>query len=141
MSSRARERLDAVRRALHACGLRATPARIAVLDVLRSAGVPLSVDDVQQRLDGVVLDRTTVFRNLTALMRVGLARRLDLGDRRWRFIRVAAGAWATFVCTGCGEVQPLERVRFAVGMPGAPGAIARREIALYAHGRCDRCAR
>lgn len=112
-----------------------------MLDVLRTAGLPLSVDDVQQRLNAVELDRTTVFRNLTTLVRVGLARRLDLGDRVWRFVHVAAGAWATFVCTGCGEVQALERVRFAVGMPRAPGAIARREIELYARGRCDRCAR
>jgi Fur family ferric uptake transcriptional regulator len=141
MSGRSRERFRPIRAALHASGLRATPARIAVLEVLRTADVPLSVDDVQQHLNGVALDRTTVFRNLTALVRVGLARRLDMGDRIWRFVRVGADVWASFVCTGCGEVQALERVRFAVGMSGAPGAIARREVELYAHGRCDRCAR
>lgn len=142
MNKRTRERLDAVRDAIRAHGLRATPARIAVLDTLRTAGVPLSLAEAARRLARREHDRATIFRNLATLTRVRLVRRVDPGDRTWRFVSADKhSAWqADFVCTTCGTIQALESVTLDVAMVGAPRAIAREEIEIHVHGRCDRCA-
>jgi Fur family ferric uptake transcriptional regulator len=141
VSTRTQARLEAVRDAIRARGLRATPARIAVLDTLRTAGMPLSLADVVRRLARNEHDRATIFRNLATLTRARLVRRVDPGDRIWRFVSDDDGSpWrADFVCTACGTIQTLEQVTLAVEMCGAPRAIVKREIELHIHGRCDHC--
>jgi Fur family ferric uptake transcriptional regulator len=142
VTKRAQARLEAVRDAIRARGLRATPARISVLDTLRTAGVPLSLADVARRLACHEHDRATIFRSLVTLTRARLVRRVDPGDRIWRFVSDDDGSsWrADFVCTACGTIQSLEQVTLEVEMRGAPHAIVKREIELHVHGRCDRCA-
>ncbi len=135
------DRLDALRAAIRARGLRATPARVSVLDAVRTASVPVSLADVARRLARNKLDRATIFRNLSALTRTRLVRRIDPGDRIWRFVFGGnASSWqADFVCVDCGSIQALEDVELAVGMSGAPRVIAKRAIAVHIHGLCDRC--
>ncbi|MBC8070741.1 MAG: helix-turn-helix domain-containing protein [Deltaproteobacteria bacterium] len=57
-----------------------------MLDAIHTATVPLSLADVARRLSRNKLDRATIFRNLAALTRTGLVRRIDPGDRIWRFV-------------------------------------------------------
>ena len=66
-------------------GLRATPARIATLKLLHGATSPLTHADVSAELDGLGIDKATVFRNLNDLVAAGLLRRTELGDHVWRF--------------------------------------------------------
>ena len=142
MTTRKQDRFDALKTTIRARGLRATPARVAVLDAIRASAVPLSLAEVARRLARNKHDRATIFRNLTALTRVRLVRRLDPGDRIWRFVlEDDTSSWrADFVCSACGSIQALEDVELAVRMHGAPRAIAKREMELHVHGRCDRCA-
>jgi len=135
-------RLDALKGMIRARGLRATPARVSVLDAIHTATAPLSLADVARRLSRNRLDRATIFRNLGTLTHARLVRRIDPGDRIWRFVLEAAtSSWrADFVCIACGSILVLEDVELAVGMYGAPRVIAKREIELHVHGRCDRCA-
>jgi Fur family ferric uptake transcriptional regulator len=132
------------RRLLREAGLRATAARIAVLDALQHSERPLSHAEVVAVLDERPFDQATVYRNLVDLVRAGLATRSDLGDRIWRF---AAGSehhtsdqHPHFVCTECGRVQclPGTRVSFASAR-GGPRALARDEVEIQIRGRCDMC--
>ena len=68
-------------------GLRATPARINVLDVLLTTSTPLSHADVMERLVAREDHRATIFRNLATLAAVHLVRRVDVGDHVWRFVQ------------------------------------------------------
>jgi Fur family ferric uptake transcriptional regulator len=129
---------DELRRA----GLRATSARVAILTELRRHAGPLSHGEMEERLRGRPWNRTTIYRSLVDLTRVGLARRFDVGDHVWRF--EATGRRQEehphFVCNACGDIACLDGVALEVARPeGAPRAIVAREVEIQVHGVCDRC--
>ena len=104
------------REAIRATGLRATPARVATLDLLRQASSPLTHADVAEHLAQTGVDKATAFRTLNDMTEVGLLRRTELGDRVWRFEIVGEGehnhgAHPHFVCTDCGQVSCLGDVK------------------------------
>jgi len=84
-----RQTLDELRSAVRAKGLRATPSRLAVLQLLRASETPMSHGDVADRLATEAWDRATIYRNLTDLAETGLVRRTDVGDHVWRFEAVS----------------------------------------------------
>lgn len=97
---------------LKTSGLRCTQARLDVVCALAAGNEPLSHKDACERLPD--MDRITVFRNLVALTEAGLATRLDLGDRVWRYAltpTTSTHVHPHFTCTSCGEVQCLDEVR------------------------------
>ena len=96
-------------------GLRATPARIATLKLLHGATSPLTHADVSAELDGLGIDKATVFRNLNDLVAAGLLRRTELGDHVWRFEVISehdqnSGSHPHFVCVDCGNVSCIDEV-------------------------------
>jgi Fur family transcriptional regulator, ferric uptake regulator len=134
----------AERAAIRDAGLRATASRIAVLRELRAAGRPLSHADIVGSLEEQPWDRATLYRNLIDLAGVGLARRVELGDRVWRFDastqgHQAAGLHPHFVCTMCGSVECLPRMDFVPPRRGVPAALVRREVEVQVRGVCDAC--
>ena len=62
-----RHSLDELRTAVRGKGMRATPSRLAVLELLRSSDTPMSHGDVADRLASQAWDRATIYRNLTDL--------------------------------------------------------------------------
>ncbi|REK17418.1 MAG: transcriptional repressor [Planctomycetota bacterium] len=126
-------------------GLRATPARVAVCEVLERATSPLTHADVAKLLDARGTDQTTVFRNLNDLVEVNLVRRLEVGDHVYRFEWCGATApntgHAHFMCVDCGEVSCLEDLQ-----PSQPTAVARASKKLIGDitevlykGHCAHC--
>jgi Fur family ferric uptake transcriptional regulator len=140
---------DALREELRAVGLRATNARLLVLDAMHAVRGPVSHGELATTLADRGLDRVTVYRNLVDLTDAGLLRRTDLGDHTWRFElaatdahdhATASDAHPHFLCDACGDVTclPDEAVQIVAG-PGTPQAIARRRFEIQIKGRCDRC--
>lgn len=133
---------DRLRAALRDAGLRCTDARLAVLRAVAGAGAPVAHRDVCDALPE--LDRITVFRNLVALVEAGLALRVDLGDRTWRFAVPGHAAPASseahghphFTCTSCGDVLCLEDVR-VVGAPVRSPLLDGAEVQI--RGVCVDC--
>lgn len=138
-----RDDLEALRAAIRDAGLRATPSRIAVLHVLRSAGSPVSHSDVVAKLSSQAWDPATIYRNLTDLSDIGLARRTDVGDHIWRFEAITgshrASAHPHFVCTGCGTVECLPDLEYVVTRTKAPRAIRQKRVEVQVRGLCDAC--
>lgn len=143
MPVRERQSADACRAAIRETGLRATPARIAVLQVLRSTDRPLSHADVCDVLDESMWNRTTVWRNLSDLENAGLVRRTELGDRVWRFEEAAAGhghdgaTHPHFICTRCGDVECLPRTSMELHLPNS---LQTRAVEVQVRGVCGNCA-
>jgi Fur family transcriptional regulator, ferric uptake regulator len=140
---------DQLRTAVRARGLRATPARIAVLGLLRTVKTPLTHAEVAEQLEGQGWDRATIFRNLTDMAEAGLVRRTDLGDHMWRFESVdgaagnhSAAAHPHFLCTECGDVACLPELRFSMTRTKseAPRAIRSNKVEVQVRGVCDDCA-
>jgi Fur family transcriptional regulator, ferric uptake regulator len=133
---------EEIRAALRTRGLRATPSRIAVLELLRSEGAPMSHGDAADRLAAQPWDRATIYRNLTDLAGAGLARRTDVGDHVWRFEAVTNdhdSAHPHFVCTECGTVECMPEIELAVRRAKAPRAVRNRQVEVHVRGLCDAC--
>lgn len=144
----ARQNLDELRAHVRAKGLRATPSRLAVLELLRVSDAPMSHGDVADRLATQAWDRATIYRNLTDLAEAGLVRRTDVGDHVWRFEAVSgdheAAAHPHFVCTECGTVECLPELELAVRSASRsrsrpPRAVKQRQVEVHVRGLCDAC--
>ncbi len=126
---------------LRDAGLRATSARIAVLQKMLQGKGPLSHAQVFGELEEDGFDRATVYRNLVDLADAGLLRRTDLGDHIWRFEPIGddaphGGPHAHFVCSDCGTVECLPENTVSVNKD-APGSLTEAEIHL--RGICNDC--
>lgn len=138
--------VESCRRSLRDAGLRVTPARVAVLQAVRTAERPLSHTDLCDILADDVWNRTTVWRNLTDLETAGLVRRTELGDRLWRFEEAGADAahggevHPHFICTSCGEVSCLPEAAMALHLTAAvPRAVKSNNVEIQVRGVCDKC--
>lgn len=135
---------DQLRTAVRSSGLRATPSRLAVLELVRASDVPMSHNDVAERLASHEWDRATIYRNLTDLASAGLLRRTDVGDHVWRFEAKGGDHDATahphFVCTECGTVACMPELELAMARRAkAPRAVKQRQVEVHVRGRCDAC--
>lgn len=132
---------------LHTVGLRATRSRTAILRVLREATAPLSHSEVLAVLAAKYrLRHTTAYRTLQSLVAAGIARRMDVGDRIWRFelagIKSARSGQvgARFVCESCGRVfaLPANSVRVRPSLE-APRCLFEGAFETQVRGVCDAC--
>jgi Fur family ferric uptake transcriptional regulator len=140
---------EALRAALREAGLRATPARVAVLGVLRQGTGPMTHGEVVDRLERHGWDRATIFRNLVALVDAGFVRRTDVGDHVWRFetraddghqARGKGHEHAHFLCTGCGEVTCMPELELKLPRGGrVPQSVRSRSVEVQLRGLCDEC--
>ena len=144
--SRRAERERGIREQLREAGLRATAARIAVLDALMDASGPSSHGELVEVLDGAAGDPATVFRNLTALTEAELAVRIDLGDRVWRFAAKRSSATEGhehphFLCSECGVVECMPELELRM-RPGqnVPRSVRNLDAEVQLKGLCDDCA-
>lgn len=133
-------------RILHAAGLRKTPVRTGVIELLASARRPKSVQDLVAGMpDGT--DVVTVYRTLNTLVSKRLARRIRSEDRSWLFELAADGATAEhvhahFVCDHCGTVECLPDVELPAVTPASSKLtkgyeVTKQEVTL--HGTCPKC--
>jgi Fur family ferric uptake transcriptional regulator len=114
-----------------------------VLQLLRAAGSPVSHSEVVIKLSSQAWDPATIYRNLTDLSDVGLARRTDVGDHIWRFEAITgnhqASAHPHFVCTECGTIECLPELEYVVTRAKAPRAIRQKRVEVQMRGLCDTC--
>ena len=93
-----------VERRLRLIDQRYTTGRRAIVDLLVSAGHPVTIGDIAERLPG--LPRSSAYRHLTDLHSAGLIRRVTANDE---FTRVELAEDLTehhhhLLCVSCGKV-------------------------------------
>ncbi len=137
------EAVESIKQAIRNVGLRATPARIATLQLLRESNRPLTHADVAQHVAPAGIDKATVFRNLNDMSDAGLVHRTELGDHVWRFealdpTHASGGIHPHFLCTQCGQVTCLSGVKLDSCESENGNKIGQvNEILL--RGRCTDC--
>ncbi|MEZ4387093.1 MAG: transcriptional repressor [Candidatus Krumholzibacteriia bacterium] len=129
---------------LRSAGLRATASRVAVLRLLRGSGRPLSHGEVVRALSDGPWDRSSLYRNLIDLERVGLARRTQLGAPVWRFEDAfsdhGSASHPHLVCSDCGRVVCLPELEvLAPESAGFLRATAEGAVEVQLRARCDLC--
>jgi Fur family ferric uptake transcriptional regulator len=127
-------RLDAAVSQIRACGYKATPQRLAVLEAV-AAEQHQSLEGIRARCPGVGM--VTVYRTLGLLSGLGLVRRLDLGaGPRYE---LAEDHHHHLVCEGCGEITEFEQCPLDLrGLP-AYGDFEIRAHSLEVYGTCSDC--
>ncbi|MEM6365593.1 MAG: transcriptional repressor [Planctomycetota bacterium] len=139
----AAEKIDAIRNEIRAAGLRATPARVATLRLLRESTSPMTHAEVAEQLDASGVDKATAFRNLNDMTDAGLLRRTELGDHVYRFEEIRAGEHGSeshphFVCTVCGSVSCLDDVKLTAGSLRESNRVG-EVVEILLRGRCHEC--
>ena len=139
--------LPSIESSLKKAGLRVTPVRVGVIDVLRNAPRPMEVPQILAKLPPYT-DAVTVYRTLNTFTRKKMVHRVRGEDRSWRYaLGDSAGQpdehrHPHFVCESCGKVECLKEAeipgtliktlkldrRYAVSYP---------EVVL--HGTCPKC--
>jgi len=134
--------LEGARLQLRAAGLRATPARLAVLGLLDANPQPATHQELSEALSGTGVDKSTVFRALNDLANVGLIRRLELGDHVWRYERMLApqegikdATHPHLLCVDCGKITCLTRNDIEINVSQSIGQVS--DILLKGH--CSNC--
>ncbi len=135
---------DALAEVLRAAGLRVTAQRLAILRALLEAGHHPDADSIvtaARRLDPTV-HRSTVYRTLAALDRVGAVTHVHLGHGRAVY-HLRGEEHFHGVCTGCGAVvhlDPGDVRRFTGAIRRRSGFIPAATQHFALSGRCATCA-
>ena len=109
--------MDAIVELLRANGMRITRNRLQILEALLRAEKPLSLDEIQTRIDGDAPDYATVFRVMTLLESLQIAQKVHL-NRSCSYYELVNPQqhYDHIICTECGRVTvmidscPVEKV-------------------------------
>lgn len=138
-----------LRGSIRETGLRVTASRVAVLELVTRARTHLSHAEVVEALKSEVWDPATLYRNLMDLTEAGLMRRVDIGDRTWRFERARFQSPSEqqehghphFCCTKCGDVTCLPSMSVEAGSPKIrlPESVRAGQFEVQLRGLCNTC--
>ena len=90
--------------------VRLTPARRALAHVFDSTAKPLSAPEILALMEkrGVMVNKTTVYRDLDRLEALGAIRPISLGGRREYYERVALAHHHHLVCLECERIEDID---------------------------------
>lgn len=134
----------ALRALLKEHGMRVTAQRLAVLLVLNEQRGPLSHEEVMKRLDSGLYDKASIWRVLSDVSNIGIVRRMDLGDRVWRYEMVddchtVEDRHPHFLCESCGEVTCLPPLEVRTKDGRVPEKLLATEFHIRISGHCGDC--
>ena len=136
--------LDAALATVRAHGLRASSARRLLLAALVAAERPITAEAIARGLDGRVppSDVGSVYRNLDALERIGIVRRLLLGHGAALYTLAGGDDGGYVAWERCGEVRTADPRALAAVRTVVRAALGYE--ASFTHvplvGTCARCA-
>ena len=135
---------EEIRSLLREHKMRATVVRLSVLTVLHEHQGPMTHEQIMETLPGNQFDRASVWRLLSELADKGLLRRMDLGDRVWRYEMVDAcrtieASHSHFLCGECGDVACLPPLEVRTRTGEVPQALNQAEFVIRIEGTCGSC--
>lgn len=93
---------------LQQAGLRATKSRIRLLHMLESEHSPVSVYQLEKKINGA-MNQTTIYRTLDALSRTGIVTRVHLEHDHAHFeLTLGRAHHHHAICRSCGTVEDIE---------------------------------
>lgn len=120
--------------------LRATPKRIALLEVLERVRTPQTAEELHEKVQS---DLVTIYRNLQSLVTAGIVSEVRFRDSSVRYER-SHGHHHHIVCNRCGAIEELRACRTSPLEREALHASSKfsriDEHALEFFGICKSCA-
>jgi Fe2+ or Zn2+ uptake regulation protein len=129
--------------ALRSRGGRITRARRALLELIEASSRPLGPGELQALLAraGVRMDRVSVYRNLTALLKLGLLHKVVGSSAVRPCATRQRRCHHAIVCTGCGSAREFHSDVLEKALTDVRRATRYRiqEHVLELRGLCERC--
>ncbi len=115
-----------------------------MLELLHETAAPVTHEQVMDLLPDVAFDKASIWRVLADLADEGILRRMDLGDRVWRYelidaCRPIADDHGHFLCEDCGEVRCLPSLELRDGAGELPAVLRGATFRVRVMGRCADC--
>jgi len=88
---------------LHQAKLKATPTRLAVLSLLQKATKPLSIKEIEAKIDST--DTATIYRMLESFKEAGIVRAIDFQKGFAFFELNDKNDHHHIVCNSCGRIE------------------------------------
>jgi Fe2+ or Zn2+ uptake regulation protein len=94
---------------LNEVDLRATPARVALMNFLETADKPVDVQTMIDYLEkkAIKTDPATVFRIVNMFTEKGLTKQIQFQEGKSRYELAAGADHHHLVCSNCGDVQDI----------------------------------
>lgn len=94
---------------LRDAALKATPARLGVLEALEQTNTPLDVATLIDYLkrQKIKADKVTVFRIMNALSEKGIITPIQLGEGKFRYEVSSKADHHHLVCESCGRIEDI----------------------------------
>jgi Fur family ferric uptake transcriptional regulator len=88
-------------------GLRATPARIAVMDFLKTTDRPVDIQTIIGYLDenNIDADPATVFRIMNLFTKKGITKQISFNEGKYRYELAGVPEHHHLVCTVCSKIE------------------------------------
>ena len=139
--AKCKEKLNIVE-ILHNVGLKNTPGRAVLLDLLVRNETPLTQDEISVKLADSGLNRVSIYRALDSFLQAGLVHRIEAGDRVWKFAFCGCGEQGHchphFVCRSCGKVECMQNMKLP-HIPVEKNGYIIEGQEFYLKGLCPRC--
>jgi len=94
--------------ALRGKKLKATPGRIAVLDIFAHNAKPLSIKEIKKIVGKQGSDVATLYRNTESLTKEGLLVKVNLNGKNAAYELSSRGHHHHLICKSCGKVSDVK---------------------------------
>jgi Fur family ferric uptake transcriptional regulator len=129
---------------LRKSGYKATPARIAILSLLKKSRTPLSAQEIIELIPRGV-DQATVYRTLRSLKTKGIIRQVDLRHNHAHYELMDIADHHHLICLLCGKIENVEHHNVEAMertiLQNAKHFAEIRQHTLEFYGVCKACAR
>lgn len=94
---------------LHEAELKATPARLAVMQLLEKTDEPIDVATITEYLkkNTIKADQATVFRIINMFTDKGLTKQIQLNEGKFRYELSSKPDHHHLICQKCGKIQDI----------------------------------
>ena len=124
---------------LREAGMRATPGRMALIEVLAKEAKPASVQQIERKLKGA-LNQVTLYRALDALAAAGIVSRVNLEHDHAHFELIAGRPHHHHaICRNCGHVADIDLPHEHFPERRVPGFARIERYSLELFGICAKC--
>jgi Fur family ferric uptake transcriptional regulator len=94
---------------LQKAGLKVTPERLSILDVLNNVKKPTSVKDLKEKLKGKEVDQATIYRNMETLTKGNVIRSVNFQHDHNHYELVNDDHHHHLICENCGKVVDVSK--------------------------------
>jgi Fur family ferric uptake transcriptional regulator len=94
---------------LRQAGFKATPGRLALLELFNKTEKPLSIKDIQKSLKQANLDQATIYRIISALESKGIIRQVDFQHGHAHYELTSREHHHHLICEQCGKIVDISK--------------------------------